>query len=100
MPTLMGKDTKTILLIPLVFEPPCCHVRKFDGCLAEVTVYKSRRASEVAKLLGMDSESHKVIVVKLNNQSLVLELTFGSQSMFSSGTYMHCLDCAKFKFSG
>jgi hypothetical protein len=27
---------------------------------------------------------------------MVLELNFGSKALFSSGTYMHCLECAKF----
>jgi hypothetical protein len=63
----------------------------------------------MATVLGFPTETHKLLLVtpikatgknkgkKVENfDPMVLELNFGSEQLFSSGTYMHCLKCAKF----
>jgi hypothetical protein len=92
-------------IAPLVFENPCEHIVPFGPCLAEITVYKHKLASELATVLGFETETHKLLLVtpieangeKIDKfEPMVLELNFGSKKLFSSGTYMHCLKCAKF----
>ncbi len=88
-----------------MFEEPCPHIKDFGPCLAEVTVYKWKMASKMANVLGFPSETHKLMLVQplksVKNDSvppptMILELNFGSKKLFSSGTFMHCLKCAKF----
>ena len=95
-------NRNTRSMAPLVFEDPCPHIKYFGPCLAEVTVYKWKMASKMATVLGFPTETHKLLLVKpLKDDAavpppMVLELNFGSKKLFSSGTFMHCLECAKF----
>lgn len=79
-------------------------MKSFDPCLAEATVYKWKTATKMAEKLGFPTETHKLLkvspIVKEGElekfPAMILELNFGSKALFSSGTYMQCLECSGF----
>jgi len=62
----------------------------------------------MANAMGFPTETHKLVKIKSIAKEgekehftpIIMELNFGSKALFSSGAYMHCLECAKIKREG
>jgi len=83
-------------------------MKPFGPCLAEIAVYKWRLSTKMASAMGFPTETHKLVqitpvVASSTSESsnketfvpFVMELNFGSETLLSSGAFMHCLKCAK-----